>query len=37
MSEYLAPVINMLNAPFWEGARKGRLMLPYCEVTGRAF
>jgi uncharacterized OB-fold protein len=37
MSEHIAPLINTLNAPFWEGARAGRLMLPHCEATNRAF
>ena len=33
----LAPIVNSLNAPFWEGARSGALMLPFCVATGRAF
>ena len=32
-----APIVNRLNAPFWEGAKAGRLMLPFCVRTGRAF
>jgi uncharacterized protein len=33
----LNPAINTLNAPFWEAARAGRLVLPFCTTTGRAF
>jgi uncharacterized OB-fold protein len=36
MSDVL-PLINRLNAPFWAGAEDGRLMLPYCTATSRAF
>ncbi len=36
MSDVL-PLINRLNAPFWDGARQGRLVLPHCVATGRAF
>lgn len=31
------PIINALNAPFWDGANVGRLMLPHCAATGAAF
>lgn len=31
------PIINHLNRPFWEGAGAGRLVLPHCVATGRAF
>jgi len=31
------PIMNELNAPFWEAARSGDLKLPHCGVTGRAF
>lgn len=31
------PIINELNAPFWEAARAGDLKLPYCGATGRTF
>lgn len=37
MREDLSPIVNGLNAAFWEGARAGRLMLPRCAATGRAF
>ncbi|MDB5370662.1 MAG: hypothetical protein JWP20_2220 [Roseomonas sp.] len=37
MSEAVDPPINALNAPFWEGAKTGRLVLPHCVTTGRAF
>lgn len=33
----LDPIVNDLDAPFWDGARAGRLMLPFCLATGRAF
>ena len=31
------PVINNLNRPFWEGAERGKLVLPHCVRTGAAF
>lgn len=31
------PIINELNAPFWEAARTGDLKLPHCASTNRAF
>ena len=37
MSEPIAPIINELNAPFWTAAEQGRLVLPHCLTTGRAF
>jgi uncharacterized OB-fold protein len=37
MGEPIAPIINDLNAPFWEAAEQGRLVLPRCLTTGRAF
>jgi uncharacterized OB-fold protein len=37
MSEGADPIINDLNRPFWDGAAKGCLMLPYCVATGAAF
>ena len=37
MIEPIAPVINELNAPFWTAAEQGRLFLPHCLTTGRAF
>lgn len=37
MAECIDPVVNSLNAPFWEGAAVGRLVLPMCTETGRAF
>jgi uncharacterized OB-fold protein len=33
----LEPVINTLNAPFWEAARNGELVLPWCAATRRFF
>lgn len=37
VSASLRPIVNELNAPFWEGARAGELKLPHCTRTGRAF
>jgi uncharacterized OB-fold protein len=37
MSETVEPIVNNLNAPFWAAAREGRLCLPHCETTRRAF
>lgn len=37
MTESAAPVVNALNRPFWTGAAEGRLMLPHCVATARAF
>ena len=37
MGEPLAPIVNELNAPFWTAAEEGRLVLPQCLTTGRAF
>lgn len=37
MSDSLRPLINDLNAPFWAGARAGKLMLPCCTATNRPF
>lgn len=37
MAEAIAPVVNALNAPFWAAAARGRLDLPVCLDTGRAF
>lgn len=37
MDESAEPIVNTLNAPFWEGAKAGRLVLPHCVVTTRAF
>ena len=37
MSEPVAPVVNTLNAPFWDAAADGRFVLPHCTATGRAF
>jgi uncharacterized OB-fold protein len=31
------PIINELNAPFWDAARAGELKLPHCAATNRAF
>src|SRR5262245_16437422 len=35
--ESVAPLINDLNAPFWDAAEAGRLLLPFCVTTQRAF
>jgi uncharacterized OB-fold protein len=37
MTTTLTPVINSLNAPFWDAAKQGRLVLPRCVRTGRSF
>jgi uncharacterized OB-fold protein len=37
MSETVDPPINTLNAPFWDGAKAGQLLLPHCAATDRAF
>lgn len=37
MVESISPVVTSLNAPFWEGAAAGRLVLPRCAETGRFF
>jgi uncharacterized protein len=37
MSEPVSPIVNALNAPFWAAAGEGRLLLPTCVATGRAF
>ena len=37
MPDHLFAIVNSLNAPFWHAARLGRLCLPHCEVSGRAF
>lgn len=37
MGEPVGPVVNTLNAPFWEAAADGRLVLPHCRTTGQAF
>jgi uncharacterized OB-fold protein len=37
MAETLHPVVNDLNRPFWDGAARGKLVLPHCANTGRAF
>jgi uncharacterized OB-fold protein len=33
----IRPAVNRLNAPFWEAAARGVLLLPHCVVTGAAF
>lgn len=35
--ETLAPILNDLSRPFWNGAAEGRLVLPHCLETGRPF
>jgi uncharacterized OB-fold protein len=37
MAAALTPVINSLNAPFWNAAKLGDLALPFCVRTGRSF
>lgn len=37
MSEAPRPLVNDLNAPFWMGARAGKLLLPHCTATNRPF
>ncbi len=37
MSDNPQPIINDLNAPFWAGAREGKLVLPHCAETQRPF
>ena len=37
MGEPISPILNELNAPFWAAAEQGRLVLPQCLTTGRAF
>ena len=37
MTEPVTPPINTLNAPFWSAANQGRLSLPFCVTSGRAF
>ena len=37
MSEPINPIVNALNAPFWAAADDGRLVLPTCVASGRAF
>ena len=37
MDESAEPIVNTLNAPFWQGAKAGRLVLPHCATTARAF
>jgi len=33
----IEPIINGLNAPFWEAAERGELLLQWCEDTRRFF
>jgi uncharacterized OB-fold protein len=37
MGERIDPVVNDLSRPFWDAAAAGRLVLPHCRRTGRAF
>ena len=37
MTESVLAEINTLNAPFWDGARQGKLVLPYCNLTQKSF
>lgn len=35
--ESIEPLINRLNAPFWEAASSGELLLPWCAATQAFF
>lgn len=35
--ESIEPIINNLNAPFWDAATRGDLLLPWCAATQRFF
>jgi hypothetical protein len=37
MTEPVSPIVNSLNAPFWQGASEGRLVMPICVASERAF
>jgi uncharacterized protein len=37
MSVPLQPAVNDLNAPFWAASAQGRLALPHCLTSNRAF
>lgn len=37
MTVALQPAINDLNAPFWTASAQGRLALPHCLSSNRAF
>ncbi|MDB5582965.1 MAG: hypothetical protein JWR80_8141 [Bradyrhizobium sp.] len=37
MAEAIFPIVNALNAPFWEAAAEGQLQLPFCLVSDRFF
>jgi hypothetical protein len=37
MTEPVTPIVNELNAPFWQAAEEGRLVLPVCVSSGRCF
>jgi len=32
-----APMVNPETEPFWEAAKQGKFLLPYCVDTGKAF
>jgi uncharacterized OB-fold protein len=33
----IEPIINDQNAPFWEGALNGKLIMPWCQATEQFF
>jgi uncharacterized OB-fold protein len=39
MSDYAKPLPRVTgdNRPFWEACRRGRMVMPHCVETGRAF
>jgi uncharacterized protein len=32
----ISPVVNAETRPFWDAAREGRFMVPFCSVCGKA-
>ena len=37
MADAIAPIVNDLSRPFWDGAAEGRLRLPFCLETQHFF
>jgi uncharacterized protein len=37
MPEFVSPIVNALNAPFWSAAEEGQLLLPFCVTTEKYF
>ena len=35
--ESIEPIINNLNAPFWDAATRGELVLPWCAATRKFY